>query len=282
MLEQARSAGVVEKKRTGGGTPEEGRILKIRLLPSAISSTGDRGVQFLTSYLINDTFAIDAGSLGISLDLESQRKIKHVLLSHSHIDHLATLPIFLENTEEFAGTRVTIHGSEAVLDGLRRHIFNDCLWPDLIHATLNSRPFFHLAALEAGRPLEIAGVRITPIPVNHVVPTMGFLLEEGDAAAILSIDTGPTLELWRRANALPKVDAVFLEATFPNSMKELAVIAKHLTPSSFAEEVRKLSCPAKIIAVHIKPSFHDQIVEELHSLHLPDLEIGISGKEYCF
>ena len=155
----------------------------------------------------------------------------------AHIDHLATLPIFLENTEEFAGTRVTIHGSEAVLDGLRRHVFNGCLWPDLIHATLNSQPFFHLATLEAGRPLEIAGVRITPVPVNHAVPTMGFLLEEGDAAVVLPIDTGPTEELWRRANALPKVNAVFLEATFPNSMDELARDRK----TSDAEDVCRRS-----------------------------------------
>jgi ribonuclease BN (tRNA processing enzyme) len=256
--------------------------LKIRLLPSALSFTGERGLQFLTSYLINDTFAIDAGSLGFSLDLEAQLKIKHVLLSHTHIDHLAALPVFLENTEEFAGTRVTIHGSEAVLDGLRRHVFNDCLWPDLIHATLNSQPFFHLATLQAGRALEIAGVRITPVAVNHTVPTMGFLLEEGDAAVVLAIDSGPTEELWRLANALTKVSAVFLEATFPNSMHELAQIAKHLTPKTFGEEVRKLSRPAKIIAIHIKPSYYDQVVKELLSLELPGLEIGMPGKEYSF
>ncbi len=256
--------------------------MKLRLLPSATSSPGSAGPQFLTSYLINDTFAIDAGSLGISLDLESQRKVKHVLLSHSHIDHLATLPVFLENTEEFAGNRVTIHGSEYVLNALRQHVFNGCLWPDLIHETLNSQPFFHLATLDAGRPLEIAGVRITPIPVNHAVPTMGFLLEEGDVAVALSIDTGPTEELWRRANALPMLNAVFLEVTFPNSMDELARVAKHLTPRTFSEEVCKLSQPAKIIAIHIKPSFAEQIVEELLALELPDMEIGVPGKEYCF
>ena len=256
--------------------------MKIRLLPSAISSSGERNRQFLTSYLINDSLAIDAGSLGISLDLAAQRKIKHVVLSHAHIDHLATLPIFLENTEDFTGTRVTIHGSPAVLDSLRRHIFNDCLWPDLVHATLNSQPFFHLAELQAGRTLEVAGVRVTPVPVTHAVPTMGFLVEEGNAAVVLPTDTGPTEELWRRANALPRVNAVFLEATFPNSMGELAEIAMHLTPRLFAEEVRKLSHPAKIIAIHIKASVYNEVVEELQSLGLPDLEIGMPGVEYCF
>ena len=247
-----------------------------------MSSPGECRLQFLTSYLINGAFAIDAGSLGISLSLADQCKIKHIVLSHAHIDHLATLPIFLENTAESPGTQVTIHGSEAVLEGLRRHIFNDCVWPDLIRATSNSQPLFHLAALEPGRALEISGVRITPIPVNHAVPTMGFLLEEGDAAVVLPIDTGPTEELWRCANALPKVDAVFLEATFPNSMVGLAQIAKHLTPGMFAEEVRKLSHPAKIIAIHIKAALYDEVVGELQSLGLPDLEIGRPGVEYCF
>ena len=257
-------------------------ILRIRLLPSAVSVPGEQRLQFLTLYLINDTLAIDAGSLGIALGLEEQHKVKQVVLSHAHIDHLATLPIFLENTEEFAGTRVTIYGSEAVLDGLRRHVFNGCLWPDLIHASLNGQPFFHLEAMEAGRTLEIAGVRVTPVPVSHVVPAMGFLIEEGDAAVVLPVDTGPTEELWRCANALPRVHAVFLEATFPNSMDDLARIAKHLTPKMFAEEVRKLRHPAKIIAIHIKASFYDQIVEELQVLNLPDLQIGMPGVEYCF
>ena len=125
-------------------------------------------------------------------------------------------------------------------------------------------------------------MRITPIPVNHVVPTMGFLLQEGDVAVILSIDTGPTDELWRCANALPKLSAVFLEVTFPNSMDQLALLAKHLTPKTFGEEVAKLSCPSKIVAIHIKPAFYDQVVAELRALNLPDLEIGVPGKEYCF
>jgi ribonuclease BN (tRNA processing enzyme) len=262
--------------------PQENRFLKIKLLPSALRSTGDQELQFLTSYLINDTFAIDAGSLGIGLDLKGQLKIKHVVLSHSHIDHIATLPIFLENTLDYAGSRVTIHGSQAVLDGLRNHIFNDSVWPDLIHAKLNSQPFFHLARLEAGQPLEIEGVRITPIPVNHVVPTMGFLLEEGDAAVVLPIDTGPTEELWRRANALAKVSAVFLEVTFPDRMEKLAQIAKHLTPKTFLNEFRKLAHPAKVIAIHIKPTYFKQVVEELMALGLPNLEIGVPGKEYSF
>jgi len=245
-------------------------------------SVGDAEFQFLTSYLINETLAIDAGSLGIALDLDSQRKIKHVFLSHSHIDHLATLPIFLENTAEHPAEGVTIYGSDDVLDALQRHLFNGRLWPNLIDETAGPRPPCRLVRLEAGRPVQIGGVRVTPVAVNHAVPAIGFVVEEGDVAVVFPVDTGPTEEVWRVANALPKVRAVFLEATFPNSMSDLARVAKHLTPKTFAEEVRKLSYPAKIIAVHIKPAYREQVVEELLSLGLPDLEIGLPGKEYRF
>ena len=257
-------------------------ILRIRLLPSAVSVPGEQRLQFLTSYLINDRLAIDAGSLGIASAWKSSARSSMWCCRMPTSITWRRSPFSWKTRRNLPRTRVTIHGSEAVLDGLRRHVFNGCLWPDLIHASLNGQPFFHLAALEPGRTVEIAGVRITPVPVSHVVPAMGFLLEEGDAAVVLPVDTGPTEDLWRRANLLPKVDAVFLEATFPNSMDDLARIAKHLTPKLFAEEVRKLRHPAKIIAIHIKASFYDQIVEELQASHLPNLQIGMPGVEYCF
>ena len=111
---------------------------------------------------------------------------------------------------------------------------------------------------------------------------MGFLLQEGETAVVLSIDTGPTEEIWQRARALSKLSAVFLEVTFPNAMEPMARLAKHLTPEMFAAEVQKLTCPGKVIAVHIKAPYYDQVVAELKALNMPGLEIGIPGKEYCF
>src|SRR5204863_7561322 len=117
-------------------------------------------------------------------------------------------------------------------------------------------PFLQLSPLTARRPVEVAGVRLTPVPVNHVVPTFGFVIEDGSAAVVIPSDTGPTQEIWQAANRLPHLKAVFLEATFPNHMARLADLAKHLTPGLFAGEVQKLTRPAKVIAVHIKPRFY--------------------------
>jgi ribonuclease BN (tRNA processing enzyme) len=236
--------------------------------------------QYLISYLINDTIAIDAGSLGLYGSPQRQAAIKHVLISHTHIDHTATLPIFIENAYDARSECVTIHGSDAVLESLRRDIFNDRTWPDFVALSQGALRFLNLSRLEPGRPLELDGLKITPVPVNHVVPTLGFLIEDEHSAVVIASDTGPTESLWQHANAAPHLDAVFLEAAFPNAMAELADLSKHLTPELFGREIRKLNKPVDVVAVHIKARFRDQIVAELEGLELPRLEIGEFGKAY--
>jgi ribonuclease BN (tRNA processing enzyme) len=244
-------------------------------------SGGDQ-LQFLSSYLLNESVAIDAGSLGFFHTPAEQARIRHVLITHTHIDHIASLPIFVENAYEGKRDCVTIHGSTAVLDCIRRDVFNDRVWPDFLAMSTPEAPFLKLETLEAHKTVELEGLRFTPVPVNHVVPTFGFLVEGDGAAVVVASDTGPTDELWVRANATPNLKAVFLEATFPNAMTWLANASKHLTPAQFAAEARKLSVPAALIAVHIKARFHDQVVKELLALGLPNVEIGQFGKPYTF
>jgi ribonuclease BN (tRNA processing enzyme) len=254
--------------------------MRVTLVPSSIALDGEVPSQYLISYLINDTIAIDAGSLGLYGSPRRQAAVKHVLISHTHIDHTATLPIFVENAYEAQSPCVTIHGSDEVLDSLRRDMFNDRTWPDFVALSKGGLRFLALARLEPCRPIELEGLKITPIPVNHVVPTLGFLIEDEHSAVVIASDTGPTELLWDHANAIPRLDAVFLEAAFPNAMSELADLSKHLTPERFGREIQKLNKPVDVVAVHIKARFRDQIVAELKALELPRLEIGEFGKAY--
>ena len=133
---------------------------------------------------------------------------------------------------------------------------------------------------ELERALE--GLRITAIPVDHVVPTFGFLVEEEGAAVLIVGDTGPTEAIWQFANRTPNLKAVFLEATFPNSMVRLAEVSKHLTPSLFGREIGKLKHRPRVVAVHIKARYRDQIIGELDKLAIPELEIGAMDKVHAF
>jgi cAMP phosphodiesterase len=260
--------------------------VNITLVPSSVAA--DEGVshQFLSSYLVNDTLAVDAGCLGLYQGPRTQARIKDVLISHTHMDHIASLPLLVENSFQAQRQCITIHGSLPVLESLRRDIFNDRVWPDFVALSAPDAPFMKLELLEPGQTVELENLRITAVAVDHVVPTCGFILDDGNAAVVIASDTGPTEELWRRASRFPNLKGAFLEASFPDGLADLADLSKHLTPATFAREVQKLTAaghhPVPVIAVHIKACYQAQIVAELQGLGLPMLEIGQMGKTYVF
>jgi ribonuclease BN (tRNA processing enzyme) len=255
--------------------------VKFTLIPSSVAD-GDKPQQFLTSVLLNDSVALDAGCIGFYRTAQEQARIRHLLLSHTHMDHLASLPIFVENAYEGRGEGVTIYASRTVLDCCQQDVFNDRIWPDFVALSQGERPFLKLVPLEAGETVEVDGLRITPVALNHVVPTVGYLVADGRATVAYVSDTAQTEEVWRRCNAASDLRAVFLETTFPNSLGWLADVSKHLTPATFAAEVAKLSRPVPVLVTHIKARYHDQVVAELKALNLPNVEIARFGTPYTF
>lgn len=254
--------------------------MNIMLVPSSVSEPGIQ--QFLTSFLINDTLAIDAGSIGFYADPRTQARVRHLLISHYHIDHIASLPILLDNIAQLNDTPLTIHCSREVHDCLRRDLFNYRFWPDFFELSAGSMPFVRFEALESGQAINLEGIRISAVGVNHVVPTLGFLLESESAAVVIASDTGPTEAIWARANQLANLRAVFLEAAFPKELADLAHVSKHLTTDGFAHEVKKINEGPRLFAVHLKPRFQAQIRAELHALGLPNFEVAEPGKLYRF
>lgn len=256
--------------------------MKVRLIPAHVAGRGKHGCQYLSSTLINDVIAIDAGCLGFYRTPAHQAGIRHVLLSHAHLDHVASLPMFLENVYGIQDECVTIHGSTATLETLQRDMFNDRLWPDFIALSKEGRAFLRLAPLEPGQTIELEGLRFTAVPLEHPVPTIGFLIEDrGGAIAIIS-DTGPSEAVWQQINARPQLGAIFVETAFPDEMSWLATVAGHLTPAKLAVELAKLNHSVQVIAIHLKPRYRGQVIAELEALHLPDLQIGQFDQDYLF
>lgn len=254
--------------------------MKVVLVPSSVSADGH---QQLTSFLINDVIAVDAGSVGFYRTAQEQSSIKHVLLSHTHMDHVASLPILLENIYEGKPDCVTLHAGAEVLECLQNDLFNDRIWPNFIKMSENSKaPFVKLARIAPETPFTLEGLRITPVMVDHVVPTMGFVIEEAQSSVIIVSDTGPTDRIYEIARRTPNLKAVYLEACFPNSMEWLAKVSKHLTPAMFKTEAEKIDPSVKICAVHIKSRFRDQVARELHELGLPNVEIAVAGVPYRY
>jgi ribonuclease BN (tRNA processing enzyme) len=255
--------------------------MKVVLVPSA--SGVERSYHYLSSYVVNDSVAIDAGGLGFHGDLTAQGKVHHIFLTHTHLDHTASLPIFLENVYGVIPEGVVIHGSATVLDSLQKDIFNDRVMPDFIRISHERKPaFLRLAPLEENKTVEVEGLRITPVEVNHVVPTFSFVIEGKQSAVAVVTDTAPTKAIWKRLEKTPNLKAIFLEASFPNSMAFLAELSGHLTSDQFHQQAAHVGPDVQVIAVHLKARTHDLTVSEVMGRKLPNIQIAEPGRVYEF
>jgi cAMP phosphodiesterase len=250
--------------------------VKIQLVGSAVGDTAS-AQQFAMTYIVDDVVAIDAGGLGLVWPLDVQRRVEHVFLSHSHIDHVASLPMYVENVYQQGPTCPTIYGNRETLDSLRGDLFNDRVWPDMVRLATEETPFMNLVPLESEQPVRVGALAITPVPLDHIVPTFGFIVDDGRSAVAFVSDTSPTERVWELANAIPHLKAVFLEACFPNRMEWLAEKSAHLTTRLFAAECRKIASRVPVIVVHIKGAFRDEILNELAELRVPEMRIGSPG-----
>lgn len=254
--------------------------MKIRIVGSSVG--GGDPQQFLLSYVVDGAISIDAGCIGLMSPLADQSRIRHVFLSHSHIDHISSLPCFLDNVYAPGPECVTLYGHAATLESLRTDFFNDRIWPDLVRLSAEETPFLKLVPLSSEQSVSVEGVTVTPVELDHVVPTFGYLISSGPSTVAIISDTAPSQRVWEVANAAPQLKAVFLEVSFPDSMAWLAEKTKHLTPLLFRDEIAKLTRPVDVIAVHIKPAFRAQVIQELEALKLPRLCIGESEGIYEF
>lgn len=236
-------------------------------------SGGEADGERLTGLLINQEVAIDAGSLTGALTVEEQKRIRHVFLSHSHLDHICTLPFFTKNIFGHTTEPVEIHALPETLDVLRRHLFNDELWPDFSVIPSPNDPTIRYTELEPERAYEVCGLRFTPIRVNHLVPCVGYKVEDGRDAFIFTSDTTTTERVWEVANATPNLRLVITEASFPNSQDWLAEASKHLTPAMLGRELKKLKADVPVAIYHLTPGDKPVMLPELRAIGDPRLRM---------
>lgn len=236
----------------------------------------------MTCLLINDTIALDAGSLSQSLTIDRQVEVGSILLSHSHIDHTSSIPFFVENVFSRRKDAVDIHCSPATSYAIRKNLLNNATWPDFTRLPNHLLPAVKFHDIQDEVPLELAGVRFTPIPVNHLVTTHGFLIEYGGKSVIWSSDTGPTQRLWEIANRAKNLQAVFIEVSFDNSLQNVADLSLHLTPRTLETELEKLVPDVPIYLHHLKPPCIEKIEAEVAALKNPRLDFLEQGKVYQF
>lgn len=235
--------------------------MKVRVL--GCSGAIARGCR-TTSFLIDGDILIDAGTGVGDLTLDEMRGIDHVFLTHSHLDHVAALPLMLDAVGALREQPVQVHALAGTLAALRAHVFNDVIWPDFSVIPAPERPYLSLYEIEVGAVLAVGGRRIEVLPARHAVPACGFAVSAGAGHWVYSGDTGRNPPFWQRLNELD-VAALVIETAFSDREQALARRSGHLSPQDLAQELAGLD-PRKrfpVYITHTKPAEAPTIMGEI-------------------
>ena len=240
--------------------------MKLRILGCAgAESPGHK----TSSYLIDDILLVDAGVICSVLSDQEQAAIRHILITHTHIDHIKGIPSLADNhcINRVPGS-VELVGSTESIEALRHHLFNGLLWPDFTRIPSAEEPALTYREVTPDVEHRIGCHQVTPYRVNHTVPAVGYRVSSGNKTLLFSGDTGPTERLWE---VMDRVDALIVEVSFPNDMERLARESRHLTARMLTTELAKArSLPPRILITHPKPQYFDVIRTEVEAL-------GIAG-----
>ena len=256
--------------------------MKIQLLPSSFDSQGRASAeQRLTCFLIDDRVTIDAGSIAIALTGNQRHAVRDIIITHPHLDHIASLPLFVDDLFSELEEPIRVYATQEVIDLLNRDVFNGNLYPPFHEMENKYGQVMRYVPFRVGEEFRVAHLHVTAVPVNHIVPTVGLLVSDGHSTVAFSSDTARTEAFWEMVNRAPRIDALFIEASFPNSMGALAEASRHLTPATLSEELRKFSHNGtEILTVHLKASYREKVIEELAALRVPRLSVMEPGRVY--
>lgn len=235
-----------------------------------------------TSFLIDDSILIDAGTGVGDLSLDEMRKIEHVFLTHSHLDHVLSLPLMLDATSSLRSTPVQVHALQHTIDALKTHIFNNIIWPDFSVLPSKTQPFLQFCPLQVGEIRQANGITLEALPATHTVPAIGFAAQGRTGWWIFSGDTEHNAAFWQRVNALPVAQLV-IETTFSNQEHGLARRSLHLSPGALLQELAQMTpsgAPYPIYITHTKPSETQRIQQEVERWNDPESDGGTGGMAF--
>lgn len=229
-----------------------------------LGCSGGIGGNFRTTALLLDhDVLIDAGTGLGQLSLAEMTAIDHVFVTHSHLDHIACLPLLIDSVGFRRDRPLVIHATVDTQRILQQHVFNWAIWPDFAEIPSLQQPVMRYEEIHLGETVDVGGRKLTPLPVNHVVPAVGFRIDSGRESLVFSGDTTTCDALWETVNKMDNLRYLIVETAFCDAERELAVLSKHLCPSLLAEELAKLKLQPQIYITHLKPGEVELTMQEI-------------------
>ena len=227
-----------------------------------------------TSFLIDGSLLVDAGTGVGDLTLEELARIDDILISHSHLDHVLSIGLLADTVLRVRAAQgrkpITVHALPETLAALRTHIFNGVIWPDFTRLPSAEAPVLEFKPFAVGQILQFAHCRAEVLEAAHTVPAVGFAVEADPAAGwwVFTGDTGPNPALWKRLGDR-KIAHLVIETAFSDDERQLARISRHLCPAALEHELAQLRGSVDVHITHIKPGEQEAVMSQVGRLGSP-------------
>jgi len=228
--------------------------------------------------LVDDDVLIDAGTGIGDLALDDLNAIRHVFLTHAHLDHIAGLPMLADSVfDENFEVPLTVYAREETLRAVQAHLFNDVIWPDFSRLPSAERPMLRYQVLSPGDTVNIGHRDFYAVDVMHSVPSLGFTIQNSGGAFAVSGDTKTNETLWPVLNACDDLKVLVIEVSFPDEMEALANDAGHYCPKTLTRDLERLRQTPAIWLTGMKPGEEDRILEQVTEA-APDRDIRMLSR----
>lgn len=256
--------------------------MKVQLLPSTFNENGTASArQHLSCFVIDDCVAVDAGSLAMATSNVQKKQIRDVILTHAHLDHIAGLPLYIDDLFATLDAPVRVHATAEVIEILDRDIFNWTIYPRFSELENDFGAVMRYQPFECGVEFSVKHLHIKSISVNHKVPTVGFIVSDDKTTMAMTGDTAEMDGFWEVLNAEENLSVLLIECAFPNELEELAQTSHHLTPRNLQRELAKFTRKeCAVYVINIKPMYRDEVVRQIEEMQIENLQILEVGQVY--
>ena len=211
---------------------------------------------------------------------EERASVRDIVITHAHLDHIAGLPLFIDDQFSELTVPIRIHATSQVVDVLERDVFNWSVYPRFSELKNDHGSVMEYRVFHQGIDFSIEELTFRPLEVNHKVPCSGFVVSDGSVSIAITGDTADMDGFWDAVYEL-NLTALLIECAFPNELAELAEMSRHLTPISLANELKKFrNANCDVFVVNLKPSYRDVILKQIADLGLSNIAALEAGKDY--
>ncbi|MCK5073235.1 MAG: 3',5'-cyclic-nucleotide phosphodiesterase [Bacteriovoracaceae bacterium] len=236
-----------------------------------------------TSYLVDGSLLIDAGSVASGLLIDEQIIIDNILISHPHLDHISDLAFLCDNCFGLKRAPFEVYSHKHVKDAIKNHLMNDIIWPDFTKLPDPDNPTIRFNDIEPEKGIKINGFEILPVKVNHPEQALGFVITKKNTTVLFTQDTGPNDRVWEIAKQFKNLKAIFTEVSFPNRLQKVATDSQHHTPQTLYDEIKKMPADIPLFIGHLKPNFQTQLYHEIDQLGCDRITLlGSDDTSYVF